>query len=194
MSEAKHSSLKAEVVPVVLEKHPDADRLSVVKIDDFVCVTQTAQWDDRPLLGVYIQPDTLVDTKLEQFTFLAGQANIEDKYKIRARKIRGVNSFGLLVPAPEGAVLGSDLWEPWGLEHWNPTNNEDKETGFDVEVAENKKVTISCKPLRVPPSLTGIPKYDLENGRKYARKYIEEGEEVVLVEKVDGQKWIVLYG
>jgi len=35
---------KVEIVPVVLELHPDADRLSLVKVYNFTCVVNTADW------------------------------------------------------------------------------------------------------------------------------------------------------
>src|ERR1035437_7205677 len=87
------SDHKCEVVPVVLEKHPNADSLSIVNVFDSyeVCV-RTDDWVGIDK-GVYLPPDTVVpDT--EQFKFLEGHL------RIKARRFRGVDSYGLLVPVP----------------------------------------------------------------------------------------------
>src|SRR5579863_4692603 len=50
---------KVEIVPVVLEKHPNADKLSVVRVYNFTVCVNTADW-----LGVekaaYVQPDSVM--------------------------------------------------------------------------------------------------------------------------------------
>ena len=87
------SDHRCEVVPVVLEKHPNADSLSVVKVfDGYTVCVRTADWEGVDK-GVYIPPDSVVpDT--EQFKFLEGHL------RIKAKKLRGINSYGMLVPVP----------------------------------------------------------------------------------------------
>ena len=53
------STRKAEVVPVVLQKHPNADRLGIVQVYGYTCVVGIEHWDnfDR---GIYITPDTMI--------------------------------------------------------------------------------------------------------------------------------------
>jgi len=58
---------KVEIVPVALEKHPDADKLSIVKVYNFQVVVNTADWQgvDR---AAYVQPDSVMpDTKEYRF-------------------------------------------------------------------------------------------------------------------------------
>lgn len=172
------SSQRAEVVAVTLEPHPNADRLSIVRIDDYTCVTGTEQWTGIPLRACFIQPDTLVDTTRPEFQFLLPQARSDGKCRIKAKKLRGVNSFGLLVPTE--AEVGTDLWDSLQLEHWNPP---EKETGFQV----SDKLMISCKPLAIPTELSYVEKYDLESGNKYARSLMIEGEPCIITEKIHGQ-------
>src|SRR5437773_1584681 len=66
------STHRAEVVPVVLEKHPNADALSIVKIYDggYQCIVRTEDWVGKDK-GVYIQPDSLVPLIQPEFAFLA---------------------------------------------------------------------------------------------------------------------------
>lgn len=107
------SDHKVEVVPVIMEKHPNADSLSVVRIfDAYTCVVRTQDW-----LGIdkaaYIPPDSIVpDT--EEFTFLDGRR------RIKAKSLRGIVSQGLLVPAPKGSNIGDDVAELMGIVHYEP--------------------------------------------------------------------------
>jgi len=50
---------KVEVVPVVLEKHPNADKLSVVRVYNFTCVVNTADWQGVAR-AAYAQPDSVM--------------------------------------------------------------------------------------------------------------------------------------
>lgn len=66
---------KVEIVPITLEPHPDADRLSLVKVYNFTCVVNTADW-----LGVttaaYVQPDSVMPDTPE-YRFLKETGNIK---------------------------------------------------------------------------------------------------------------------
>src|ERR1017187_10408415 len=107
------SDFKCEVVPVVLETHPNAEKLSIVRVFDGyqVCVhTEDWKYLDK---GIYIPPDSVVpDT--EQFKFLEGHL------RIKAKKLRGIESYGLLVPVPlenelnKSCIIGDDYSEYLG--------------------------------------------------------------------------------
>jgi len=149
------------VVSVKLEPCPNSDQLSIVRIDDYQCVVRTADWKDGDL-GVYIPPDSIVpDT--EQFRFLG------DSRRIKVKKMRGSISMGLLIPAPNGAVLGEDCAERLGVVHYNPEMHSSFSTG-----GEN-----------ISPPKIYAPKYDVENFRRYSN-YFVDGEEVVATEKIHG--------
>jgi len=108
------STHKAEVVPVVLEPHPNADRLSIVKIygGGYQVVVRTEDWIGKDR-GVYIPPDNVVPDTPE-FAFL------KDERRIKARRLRGQWSAGLLVPAPPGAQIGEDMTQVLGIVHYEP--------------------------------------------------------------------------
>lgn len=65
---------KAEVIPVVLEKHLDADSLSVVKVYNFTVVVRTADWQGVEK-AVYVQPDSVLPDKPE-YRFLKETMNL----------------------------------------------------------------------------------------------------------------------
>lgn len=150
-----------DVIEVELHHHPNADTLSLVYVGDFQCVVRTADWKDGDL-AIYIPPDSIVpDTK--EFEFLG------DHKRIKARRLRGEWSVGLLVPAPSDAKIGDDYMEKLGIIHYEPQVKGDFTTG-----GEN---------VSAPPGF--YPKYDVLNFRKYS-SFFNDGEEIILTEKLHG--------
>lgn len=203
---------KVEIVPVVLEKHPDADKLSVVKVYNFQVVVNTTDWQGVTQ-AAYVQPDSVMpDTPEYRFLKETGNlrkerdtlraameaehesdlARLDYDEKIRAleakidgntkylritvRKLRGIISMGMLLPAPEGSQIGDDVAEKLGITHYEPPTLDEiegrrKHTGDDVAPA---------------PPMIYAPKYDVESVYKYASAF-DAGEPVYVSEKLDGQ-------
>ena len=111
------STHKCEVVPVVLEKHPNADTLSVVQVFGYPVVVRTADWEGKTK-GVYLPPDSVVDVTRPEFAFLA--SGTKTQHRVKAIKLRGVYSFGLLMPVADDAEIGDDWAELYGVEHYEP--------------------------------------------------------------------------
>jgi len=155
------SIFQVEVVPVILEPHPDADTLSIVKVYGYTVCVRTADWKDKKM-GAYIPPDSIVPDN-ENFAFLQG------KTRIKVRRLRGIVSMGLLVPAPEGSQLGQDVAEILGVTHYEPPLQNAK-SGGETE----------------PPPIGIIaPKYDVENMLRFADLF-QECESVYVTEKIHG--------
>ena len=199
---------KAEVVPVVLEKHPNADKLSIVRVYNFTVVVNTEDWQGVEK-AVYIQPDSVLPDKPEyrflketgnlrkerdalndfvragvkpddydqQLAAIEAKIDANTKYlRITVRKLRGVMSMGMLLPAPEGSNIGDDVAEQLGITHYEPPAMDEidgsrKHAGSDVAP---------------PPPLIYAPKYDLESVYSFAEAF-EPGEMVYISEKIDGQ-------
>lgn len=132
-------SQDVEKVIVKLEPHLNADALSIVRIGGFQVVVRTADWRDGDE-AAYVFPDALVDTEDATFGFLRKK---EKWHRVRAIRLRGERSFGLLVPWRE------DL----PVTHWNPP-----------EPGEPHGPNRQRDPGAPGPQ---VPKYDLENGRRY---------------------------
>lgn len=109
------SDHRAVIVPVVTEKHPDADTLSIVQPfgpGGYNVVVKTADWHSRRHpqhvtgvpLGVYIPVDCIVPENDPQFAFLGTTAR---ERRIKARKFRGVFSEGLLADVPPAGVAAA---------------------------------------------------------------------------------------
>ncbi len=84
--ERKKSTHKVEVVPVVLEKHPNADNLSIIRVHGFTVVGNTEAWKNVTK-AAYIPSDSLVKVARPEFSFLASQAK-DGLYRVKAKKLR----------------------------------------------------------------------------------------------------------
>ena len=149
-----------------IEPHPNADTLGLVHIDQFVCAVRLGEFQPGDL-AVYIEPD-YVAPDTEQFEFLGKHR------RIKVRKLRGIYSQGLLVPAPPGSRVGDDVMESMGITRYEPP--------------PPKMQTVSMGPQdheEPHESLAQIPKYDLENWRRYS-KLLNDGESVYVTEKMHG--------
>jgi RNA ligase (TIGR02306 family) len=156
-----NSTHRCEVFRVEhLEKHPDADTLSLLRVfDAYQAVIRTSDFKLGDL-AVYIPPDNVLPDE-PQYAFLNGSL------RIKACKLRGQISQGLVLPAPAGAQVGEDLAEQMKIVHYVP----DLPMGGDGEFC-------------TPPPFTG-EKYDAESFFRYA-SLIPEGTMVEITEKLDG--------
>lgn len=185
------STHSTPVFEPVLLPHPNADSLSIVKIPGttYQCVTGTEGWSPGQL-GAWVEPDSLVDTRREEFAFLANQAGYNaDSTKgggpyarIRAIRLRGELSYGLLVPldtdyAPDPAlepvarisgkrlVVRADATEALGILHYEPP------------------LPASNDAADPPPGY--FPIYDVEALEKFPEAF-DPVEAVVVTEKIHG--------
>ena len=160
------STHRVEVVPIELDPHPNADSLSLVHVFGYTCCVKTSDWIGKTL-AAYIPVDSVVPDKLE-YAFLSGHR------RIKARRLRGIYSEGLLMPAPEGAKVGDDVTEAMGVTFYNPDTF--KESGCVSTAAD----TAPEPPGPIAPKYT-----DIENVKRYGFLF-EDGEEVIATEKIHG--------
>lgn len=163
------STRECPVVKISLHPHDNADSLSIITMEglDYQCVGRTEDWKGKEK-AVFIQPDSVVDTRRSEFSFLAKEGQTTPFQRITAKKLRGELSYGLLVPAPDWAEIGKDLCGYLQVEHWNET--EHVTTGGEAE----------------KPPTTFAPCYDVENFKKYGRKVFSDSEPVFITVKING--------
>lgn len=159
------STHKVEVIEVQMKKHDNADSLSVVNAFGYPVVVRTSDWQNGQL-GAYIPPDSLVKTSKPEFSFLSAE---KQEYRIRAKKLRGIQSFGLLIPAPAGAKVGDNVAEILEIVHYEP------------ELALSTKGDNES----APSFLSNMSKYDVDSLRRYADAFTK-GEPVYVTEKIHG--------
>lgn len=164
------STHKVEVVRLgPIEKHPNADKLGLVQIWGFTVITALEGGHKEGDLVAYIEPDYVVPLDRPEFSFLTDS-------RIRAKRLRGIWSQGLLVPAPEGAVEGDNVMEQLGIIRYEPKIKYTRYGGIKGESLDAEKAH---------ESLRWLPKYDLENLRRY-KDVFEAGEKVYVSEKIHG--------
>ena len=153
--------------------HPNADSLEILNVfGGYPAVVKAGDYCAGDL-AAYIPPDSLVDSGRPEFSFLAlpGKDPIR---RIRASKLRGILSMGLVMPAPAGSNVGDDVAGHYGVEHYEPP--------------------ISTKQGEAEPGPPGIyaPVYDVESLRRYPH-ILEDGERVICAEKVHGSSAKYVY-
>lgn len=154
------SNLNVEVIQLdVIDKHPNADTLSLAKVWGYTCIIRTQDFNVGDL-AAYIPVDTVVGDQPE-FVHLG------TKKRIRALRLRGIYSEGLLVKARPHWELGMNVAEELGCSKYEPP--EQMTTGGENESQPNWFHLYT----------------DIESYKRF-RHLIKDGEEVVCIEKIHG--------
>jgi RNA ligase (TIGR02306 family) len=165
------------------EPHPNPEviNLGIVKIGGYEVIVNKTQWT-FPCLAAYVIPDSLVNTNLEQFGFLAKNAKADGWTRIRISKIQGIFSYGLLVPAPDGAKEGDDVQEILQVKHYEPPISFEDTGSRPAPKIRVNEVEVSVE----------FSKYDIEGIKnpKFNNAFAE-GEEIVAHEKVHGSNTLI---
>lgn len=156
-----------------VKDHPNADRLSIVKVWDYDVITGRNEFNVGDLVS-YISIESICGSH-PSFSFLG-----KDAHKaIKAKKIRGIFSQGLVIKAPEGFNEGDSIADYYGIvrkvatskNKVNTTSDKISAPGFSGENEKNPNFS--------------IPYYDILTVKKYS-KYVED-HEVVITEKLHGE-------
>lgn len=158
-----------EIGPVV--PHPDADALEITHVGGWQCVVPIGGFKEGDR-AIYIEPDYVVDTTRPEFSFLDKKGRGKP-HRLRAVKLRGALSYGLLIPVPaflSHVDVGDDVMGDLGVVRYEPPE-------------KNYRVT-SSEAVSGPPEMV-IPVFDLENIQNYADTF-RDGETVYVTEKLHG--------
>lgn len=172
------SEFTAEVVRIVeVVPHGNADKLEVAHFElkgsgptvyDVVIQKGSYKCGD---LAAYFSVDCILPLSHPDFSFLTSRLDGAGKthYRLRAARLRGVFSQGLLVNAPAGAQFGDPMAESFGVTYYRAP--EPVSTGPTAPTAR--------------PRVQPMPEYSVESLKKVPRLF-EEGELVVVTEKIHG--------
>lgn len=162
MSEWQPQVVKLEKI----EKHPNADTLQMCEVlGGYTVIFKEGTFKEGDL-AAYIPVDSVCSDHAA-FEWLG------DKKRIKAARLRGVFSLGILVPPPEGMQAGDSV-----IEHYSLTKYVYEEEMPDLPGRHNGMHSIK-------PVGWDIPYYDLEGLRKNTQ-LLAEGEEVIITEKLEG--------
>jgi RNA ligase (TIGR02306 family) len=155
-----------------IRPHENAERLEIVPVNGWQAVVRKGEFKpgDR---AIYIEPDYTVPTDRAEFSFLAKGG--KDRHRLKAVRLRGVLSYGLLIPCPQELSLcpvGEDVMEWFGIER------------YVRPMGAMKLQSSDALPEAEWPQLYA-PKFDVENLLRYP-DILQPGEDVIVTEKVDG--------
>jgi RNA ligase (TIGR02306 family) len=200
---------KVEIVPIKLEPHPNADRLSIVRVYNFTVVVGTEDW-----LGVhkaaYVQPDSVMpDTPKYRFlketsslrkekeelgALLTSSAITREEFDtklaaVEAKIDANTKYLRIAVKKLRGVIsMGMLVSCPEGAEIGDDVAEQLGITHYEpptVEEIEGSR-RHAGDDVAPPPPMIYAPKYDVESAYKYAECF-EPGELVYVTEKLHGQ-------
>ena len=194
------ATFECKVYELTIEKHPDADKIELARVGDYVSIVpkDTYQTGD---LAVYIPEAALVPEWVLQRLglwkndkgMLAGKLG----NRVKAIKLRGVVSQGLIFPVefrPDCYCTGTDSPKEEIKDIYCVTREEGG-AGYMVSEGTDAMDFLGITKYEppIPSSMSGevfntlgkTLHYDIENLKKHP-DIIEEGEEVSITEKLHG--------
>lgn len=146
--------------------HPNADLLELAQVDDYHCVVKKGEFKTGDLIA-YIPEASLVPEALLLEMNLQGRLSGAEKNRVKAVKLRGELSQGLVLAARPHWHEGEEVAAELGIVKWIPP--------IPVHMAGE-----------LVPAPEGWHGYtDIENLKRYP-DVLKPGEEVVATEKVHG--------
>lgn len=160
------SSFEVLVVKVQIEEHPEADRLELAVVGDYRSVVGKGQFTSGELVA-YIPEASIIPLWLQKELGVENKLAGPKKNRVKAIRLRGILSQGLVYPARDYWKLGEEVSKELKIKKWEPP---------------------------IPTTLAGevfsagseyCIKYDIENYKRFPKE-IQEGEQVVYTEKIHG--------
>lgn len=169
------------ICPIVrinkLRPVPNSDALEITEVSETPVIVRKGQLKSGDL-AVYIPLDAVVPMDKPQFQGL-GIKTEKTLYRVKAVRLRGTYSEGLLVPFDTGFAnpeikewVGHDVANQWGITKYE-------------EVARPESIFGKAAPAQQDKDIAWVPKYKVEHLVKN-RDAIPEGLEVVVTEKLHG--------
>jgi RNA ligase (TIGR02306 family) len=169
------STFAVKVVTVdKVEPHDNADRLEIAQILGWQVVVQKGVYKPGDL-AIYIPLDAVLPVHLKEKYELP-----PDHKRMKTIKLRGALSQGMLVPAEAGHVEGQDVTEELGITKYEPPT---RYLPANMRGTQRKAGIHDDRFIKY----TGI-----ENFKNYP-KTLEEGEEVVVTEKIHGSNFRAMH-
>jgi hypothetical protein len=185
------SEFKVLVVKIgAVTKHPGADSLSLAKVEGETVVFRTGDFTEGDL-AVYIPVDAVVPTTV------AGTEFLGNSRRVKAKRLRGVYSEGILLPAStvpaSNQVVGLDVGDALGITKHQDKVPETCGTGTQGPSLPPRTSLVGrffhwafSDAKQIQPKDPGcIPVYNIESFKKHS-DLIEDGEGVVISEKIHG--------
>jgi RNA ligase (TIGR02306 family) len=178
MNQSTKSDFNVEVVRITsVDKHPNADRLSIYQSTAGYPVVDRIDTFEVGDLAVYIPVDAIVPLNNPAFAFLKKREG-QTEARIQAVRLRKVYSEGLLIPVTaeltQYVTVGQNVQETLGIRKFQSRD----------ELLESLKPGRSGK-KRGWWNVSGMPVYGLDSLARF-QDAIKPGTPVVITEKIHG--------
>jgi RNA ligase (TIGR02306 family) len=160
------STFTIRVVRVAIENHENADALEIARVGDYRSIVRKGQLRSGDLVAYIPEQAILPEPVLEELG-LVGKLAGGDRNRVKALRLRGVLSQGLVLPARPGWSEGDDVGAELGIVKWEPP----------IPSSMNGQV--------YPAGTDRCIRYDVENFKAFPEVLVE-GEPVVFTEKIHG--------
>jgi len=168
-----------EMHKLEIMEHPDADRLEVARVLGYRAVVPKGVFKTGDV-AAYIPEQSIVPNAILGEMGLAGKLAGKDGNRVRAQRLRGILSQGLVYAGNslKGRRLseGDDVTDLLGVKKWEPPIPSEMKGALERYGGDDKLVS-----------------YDVENVEQYPGR-IREGEQVVMHEKVHGSMCYMVVG
>ena len=170
------ATFESRVYALGVEAHPNADRLELAAIGGFRCVVAKDEFQSGDQ-AAYIPEGAVCPDWLIAELGLEGKLAGSKHNRVKAVKLRGALSQGLVYPVQDGCIRG-------------------REVGIGDDVTDLLEIVKYEPPIpiamqgEVRPVFGATPHYDIENIKKYPDEF-QDGESVVVTEKLHGS-WCCL--
>jgi RNA ligase (TIGR02306 family) len=161
-----------EIKSVRPPENPETISLEIVDIDGWQTVIQKGSFKVGDH-AIFVEPDYQVDTSTPAFSFLRREGDKSSLKRVRAIKLRGELSYGLLIKVPpelSESPVGTNVMEALQITRWEPP--------------QGKRLTAKTVDTSKWPKLFA-PKFDLENYQNHVG-LLKDDEEVIITEKIHG--------
>lgn len=160
------STFSVRVLPLRIEPHPNADAIELARVGDFLSVVRKGQFRTGDL-GAYIPEQAVLPDSVLLELGLVGKLARAQKNRVKAIKLRGVLSQGLIHPARPRWTVGQDVAIELGITRYEPP--------IPTQMAGQVWAAGFARTLR----------YDIENAKAFP-DVLRDGELVVATEKIHG--------
>jgi len=182
------STFEAKVYKLTIEEHPNADAIELARVGDYVSIVKKGQFKTGDL-GIYIPEAAIVPEWLLKEIGLEGKLAGKDKNRVKAMKLRGILSQGLIYPIDNSNKVAMIQFDASDVTPNCPYGCLPVKEGDDV----TELLGITKYIPTIPTSMSGevfnafgkTLKFDIENIKRYP-DIIECCEEVTFTEKLHG--------
>ena len=170
------ATFESGVHTLAIEPHPDADRLELAVVGGLCCVVGKGAFRNGQL-AAYIPERAVCPDRLIAELGLEGKLAGARRNRVKAMKLRGTLSLGLVYPVRDGRIRG------------RPVSEGDDVTEL-LELAKYEPPIPIAMQGEVRPVSGATVHYDIENILKYPDAF-SVGEAVLMTEKLHGS-WCCL--